>query len=151
MVLDKDFKEFIALLNENNVRYLVVGGYAVAFHGHPRYTKDLDVWVEVASDNAEKISDVVQKFGFVSLGLESSDFLEPDSFVQLGYPPHRIDIIMGCEGLTFSDCYPKRQIIEIEGLNIFFLDLDSLLLNKETVGRPQDLADVSTLVSKNNN
>lgn len=147
MVLDKDFKEFIALLNENNVRYLVVGGYAVAFHGHPRYTKDLDVWIAVDSENAEKISDVVRKFGFVSMGLESSDFLEPDSFVQLGYPPHRIDIIMGCEGLTFSECYSKKQSIEIDGLEIFFLDLESLLRNKESVGRPQDLADVSILTS----
>jgi hypothetical protein len=103
MVLNKDFREFIALLNESDVRYLVVGGYAVAFHGHPRYTKDLDVWVEVSNENAEKLSLVLKDFGFVSVGLETVDFLEPDSFVQLGYPPNRIDIIMGCEGLTFSD------------------------------------------------
>jgi hypothetical protein len=145
MVLDKDFREFIALLNENNVRYLVVGGYAVAFHGHPRYTKDLDVWIEASYENAENISQALKEFGFTSAGLEEEDFLGEDSFVQLGYPPNRIDVLMSCEGLLFRDCYEKRQKIEIENLDIFFLDLASLVINKKTVGRPQDLADVASL------
>jgi hypothetical protein len=77
--------------------------------------------------------------------LEEGDFLGEDSFVQLGYPPNRIDLIMSCEGLLFSDCYEKRQKIEIERLDISFLDLTSLVINKKTVGRPQDLADVASL------
>lgn len=123
MVLNKDFREFIALLNENNVRYLVVGGYAVAFHGHPRYMKDLHIWIDLGPENAENISRSVNSFGFVSVGLEKEDFLQTGSFIQLGYPPNRIDIITGCEGLTFSECYQKKQEIFIEGLGVFFLDL----------------------------
>ena len=82
-MLSKDFKEFIELLNGNKVRYLVVGGYAVAFHGHPRYTKDLDVWIELSPDNANKILDALKKFGFGSLGLKADDFLESDQIIQL--------------------------------------------------------------------
>jgi hypothetical protein len=93
MMLSKDFKEFIELLNGHKVRYLVVGGYAVAFHGHPRYTKDLDVWIELSSENADKVIKALEDFGFGSMGLKSEDFLESDQIIQLGYPPNRIDIL----------------------------------------------------------
>lgn len=96
MILNPDFKEFVALLNAHEVRFLVVGGYAVAFHGHPRYTKDLDVWVE--PENARRLMRALEAFGFGSVGLEAQDFLEPDYIVQLGYPPNRIDLITSLKG-----------------------------------------------------
>lgn len=144
-MLSKDFKEFIELLNENNVRYLVVGGYAVAFHGHPRYTKDLDIWVELSPDNANKIIDALKKFGFGSLGLKPNDFLESDQIIQLGYPPNRIDILTTLEGLNFEDCYKSRVEIEIQGLHIDFIDIENLRKNKRATGRSQDLADAENL------
>lgn len=145
MVLNKDFREFIELLNENNVRYLIIGGYAVGFHGYPRYTKDLDVWIDIDRANAENLIKALQKFGFGTMGFKPEDFLNPDEFVQLGYPPNRIDIITSCEGVSFDGCYNKKEQIVIEGLKIYFIDRENLLKNKQAVGRPQDLADVSNL------
>jgi len=144
-MLSKDFKEFIQLLNENNVKYLVVGGYAVALHGYPRYTKDLDVWVELSLDNAGRILKALEKFGFGSLDLKADDFLETDQIVQLGYPPNRIDILTTLKDLTFEDCYKSRVEIEIQGVHINFIDIDSLKKNKRATGRLQDLADVENL------
>ncbi|MDD5153698.1 MAG: hypothetical protein PHR03_03375 [Desulfovibrionales bacterium] len=144
-MLSKDFKEFIQLLNENNVKYLVVGGYAVALHGYPRYTKDLDVWVELSLDNAGRILKALEKFGFGSLDLKADDFLETDQIVQLGYPPNRIDILTTLKNLTFEDCYKSRVEIEIQGVHINFIDIDSLKKNKRATGRLQDLADVENL------
>jgi hypothetical protein len=144
-MLSKDFKEFIQLLNENNVKYLVVGGYAVALHGYPRYTKDLDVWVELSFDNAGRILKALEKFGFGSLDLKADDFLEGDQIVQLGYPPNRIDILTTLKDLTFEDCYKSRVEIEIQGVHINFIDIDSLKKNKRATGRLQDLADVENL------
>ena len=148
MILNKDFREFIKLLNDHQVRYLVVGGYAVALHGYPRYTKDLDIWIWIDPVNARNISEALQKFGFS--GLTPSDFLTPDEFIQLGYPPNRIDIITSCEGLEFESSFKNREEARFDDLTINFLDLDSLLINKKTVGRPQDMADVSNLQKKKN-
>ena len=144
-MLSRDFREFIELLNENSVRYLVVGGYAVAFHGHPHYTKDLDVWVELSPDNADKIIAALKKFGFGSLGLKPADFLERDQIVQLGYPPNRIDILTTLEALKFEDCYQTKVEAEIQGLHIDFIDIENLKKNKRATGRLQDLADAENL------
>ena len=144
-MLSKDFREFIELLNEHEVRYLVVGGYAVAFHGHPRYTKDLDVWIELSQENAINTINALEKFGFGSLELKSEDFLEPDQIIQLGYPPNRIDILTTVKGLKFDDCYKARVEVAIQGLKINFIDLENLKKNKRLTGRPQDLADAENL------
>ena len=148
MVLDQDFREFIELLNKNEVRYLVVGGYAVGFHGYPRYTKDLDVWVEVDLENAKKIKRSLDEFGFNESGLTESDFLTPYQFIQLGYPPVRIYIATGCEGVEFDTCFQRKETIEIDGLEIKFIDIENLIVNKKALARPQDLADISNLESK---
>jgi hypothetical protein len=145
MMLSKDFKEFIELLNEHNVRYLVVGGYAVAFHGHPRYTKDIDIWIELSLENAEKILAALKEFGFGSLDLTSDDFLEANQIIQLGYPPNRIDILTTLTGLKFEDCYSARVEFQIEGLHVHFIDLENLKKNKLNTGRSQDLADAENL------
>lgn len=148
MVVTQDFKEFIELLNENNVRYLVVGGYAVGFHGYPRYTKDLDIWIFVSQQNAENLIQALDKFGFGSVGLSVNDFLEPDEFVQLGFPPNRIDIVTSCDGIKFEDCYNARVTIKVDGIDIDFIDIDNLKKNKLSSGRPQDLADLDNLNAK---
>ena len=144
-MLSKDFKEFVELLNENDVRYLVVGGYAVALHGHPRYTKDLDVWIELSPGNAIKILAALKDFGFGSLDLKPDDFLESNQIIQLGYPPNRIDILTTLTDLKFEDCYEAKVKVEIHGLHIDFIDIENLKKNKRATGRPQDLADAENL------
>jgi hypothetical protein len=144
-MLSKDFKEFIELLNEHNVRYLVVGGYAVAFHGYPRYTKDLDVWIELSPENADNVLKALEEFGFGSLGLKPEDFLESEQIIQLGYPPNRIDILTTLKEIKFKDCYKARVEVDIQGLKINFIDLENLKHNKRATGRPQDLADAENL------
>ena len=144
-MLSKDFKEFVALLNENDVKYLVVGGYAVALHGHPRYTKDLDVWIKISPDNAEKIIKVLEKFGLASLELTPHDFLEKNQIIQLGYPPNRIDLLTTLADVEFDYCYEAKVQVTIQNVKINFIDIDNLKKNKRATGRLQDLADVEKL------
>jgi hypothetical protein len=144
-VLNQDFKEFIQSLNDNHVRYLVIGGYAVALHGYPRYTKDLDVWIEISADNAENIARALDQFGFGSLGLRAADFLATDQIIQLGYPPNRIDLITTPSGVDFESCFATRVEVVIEGVTVNFIDLENLKRNKKASGRLQDLADLENL------
>jgi predicted nucleotidyltransferase len=145
MILNPDFKEFFQLLNDNGVRYLIVGGYAVAYHGYPRYTKDIDVWVWMDPENAARVVKTLQDFGFGSLGLKADDFLETDTIIQLGYAPNRIDLIMGVLGVTFEECYSQREIEEIDGVRLCFIDLENLKKTKRASGRSQDIADIENL------
>ena len=145
MQLNPDFRAFIELLNANRVRYLVVGGYAVAHHGHPRYTKDLDIWLEVSEANAASVSKTLADFGMGQIGLGPKDFLEPDAVIQLGYPPRRIDLITSLDGVTFEDCYARRTEVKWDGLSISMVDLQDLIKNKRAAGRYQDLADIENL------
>ena len=145
MALTQDFKEFIALLNENDVRYLIVGGYAVAFHGHPRYTKDLDIWIDPAVENIDKLLETLKQFGFGSLGLKAEDFEDPEDMIQLGLPPNRIDLFTGLKGVIFDSCYETRVDVEINEITVHVIDLQNLRQNKKATGRPQDIADLSNL------
>jgi hypothetical protein len=144
-VLNQDFKEFIKSLNDNGVRYLVVGGYAVALHGYPRYTKDMDVWVEMTAENASNIIGALDQFGFGSLDLKEADFKVPDQIIQLGYPPRRIDLLTTLPGVEFSECFPLHVTVEIEDVSVNFIDIESLKKNKKASGRHQDLADLENL------
>ena len=144
-MLNQDFKEFVESLNDNQVRYLVVGGYAVALHGYPRYTKDLDVWIEISAENASRMVKALEQFGFASLGLKESDFLAPDQIIQLGYAPNRIDLISTMPGVEFDVCYASRVQIDIDGVQLDFIDLENLKKNKKATGRLQDLADLEQL------
>ncbi len=144
-MLNPDFKEFIQSLSDNQVRYLVVGGYAVAIHGYPRYTKYLDIWIEMKPDNAARLVSALQQFGFGSLGLTKADFLEVDTIVQLGYPPRRIDLLTTLPGVDFDSCYNARLVIELDGLAVNFIDLENLKRNKRASGRAQDQADLENL------
>ena len=144
-MLNRDFKEFIQSLNDNHVRYLIVGGYAVAFHGHPRYTKDIDVWIEMTQENSGNVIKALEQFGFGSLGLKEEDFLIPDQIIQLGYPPSRIDLITTLSGVDFASCYASRVQIDIDEIQVNFIDLENLRKNKQASGRHQDLADLESL------
>jgi hypothetical protein len=145
MDLNRDFKEFIQLLNAHEVRYLIVGGYAVALHGYPRNTKDIDIWLWLDADNAKNLLKVLNDFGFGSLGLAVNDFLVPDQIIQLGYPPARIDLITSLPGVEFELCYEARIKIQIDNLVVNFIDLESLKQNKRASARPQDIADLANL------
>ncbi len=144
-MFNQDFKEFIQFLNANHVNYLVVGGYAVAIHGNPRYTKDIDIWIEMTPENAENLLKSLAQFGFGSLGLQSEDFLIPDQIIQLGYPPNRIDLLTTIDGVVFDDCYPLKLEVVIDNLIVNVIDLDNLKKNKKASGRLQDLADLEKL------
>ncbi len=145
MVLNKDFKKFIQLLNDHDVLYLVVGGYAVAFHGYPRYTKDIDLWIWLDESNAEKLLKGLKDFGFGSLDLTVDDFLNPEQVIQLGYPPNRIDILTDLKGINFKECYSSRIEVTVENTTINFINLENLKKNKKATGRYQDLADLENL------
>jgi hypothetical protein len=144
-MLNKDFREFIQSLNDNQVRYLVVGGYAVALHGYPRFTKDIDIWIDRTHDNAARMILALEQFGFGSLGLKEQDFLEADTIVQLGYPPRRVDILTTLSGVDFKTCFAVRVVVEMQGTLVNFIDLDNLIINKRSTGRIQDMADVENL------
>jgi hypothetical protein len=145
MELSPDFKEFFESLNKNEVRYLIVGGYAVAFHGHPRYTKDIDVWIEATPQNAARLIQSLRDFGFGSLELQAEDFLQPGHTIQLGVPPNRIDLLTSALDLDFETCFNSKVDGDIAGLTVHFVDLDHLKQNKRAVGRFQDLADLENL------
>ncbi|MGA3287257.1 MAG: nucleotidyltransferase [Bacteroidota bacterium] len=145
MALNKDYKEFIASLNDNKVQYLVVGGYAVAFHGHPRYTKDIDIWIEPTDENICLLLKAIDDFGFGSLGFKKEDFSKPDMIVQIGVPPNRIDLLNSIDGLDFKEAIANKKIITKDGVSINLIGLDDLRKSKKTSGRPQDLADLENL------
>ncbi|MDF1612077.1 MAG: nucleotidyltransferase [Stygiobacter sp.] len=147
-MLTQDFKEFIRLLNEQKVEYIIVGGHAVIYHGYVRYTGDLDVWINNSNENADKMISVIEKFGFGSIGLTKKDFMEKDSIIQLGYEPDRIDIITSVEGLNFNDSYPRAIETEYDGEKIKLLSLEDLKINKKAAGRLQDLTDLEKLNRK---
>jgi hypothetical protein len=145
MVLDSNFKEFIQSLNANGVKYLVVGGFAVAYHGYPRYTKDIDFWIWAEPENAHPILRAIQDFGFGTLGLTEQDFLSPNNVIQIGHEPNRIDLTIDLEGLDFQQCYELRQEVSFENIPIHFIDLDNLIKSKQIAGRRKDLVDVDEL------
>lgn len=147
MQLDPDFREFIACCVAREVRFLIVGGYALAAHGHPRYTKDLDVWILADAQNADRLIVALEDFGFGSLGLTASDLTDPDTVIQLGVAPKRIDILTSVSGIEFADTYQHRMAVVVDGLDaqVPFIDLVNLRRNKTASGRPQDLADLEVL------
>ena len=145
MELNQDFREFIELLNSNEVEYLVVGGYAVGFHGSPRFTGDIDFWLAISRTNASKIMKVLSDFGFTSLDITEDDFLNQDLIIQLGYEPVRIDLLTSVTGLNFQDCFPRRMEADFSGLKVNFIHLNDLKINKSLTGRNKDLGDLDSL------
>ena len=146
MELDRDFSEFVALFIGREVRFLIVGGYALAAHGLPRATGDLDAWVWATQDNAERIIGALSDFGFGDVGVTVADFSAEDSVVQLGFPPYRIDILTSIDGVNFDEAWSRRVVVPVGGLDVPFISRQDLLTNKRAAGRPQDLADVERLM-----
>lgn len=142
MTLAKDFEDFVKLLNKFEVEYMVVGGYAMAFHGKPRYTGDLDIWINISENNADKLLKVIKSFGMDSLGFEKEDFLQPGYISQIGYPPLRIDILNSIDGVAFNEAFVNRQKIVEGDLEISYIGLNDLVQNKIASGRKQDIQDV---------
>lgn len=142
MILFPDFEDFIRLLNTHSVSYMVVGGYALAFHGKPRHTGDLDIWIEISNSNALKLLEVLQEFGFGQLDFKKEDFTKPGFITQIGYPPLRIDILNSIDGVEFSEAFPNSKILTTDNLEIRFIGLNDFIQNKTSSGRPQDLVDI---------
>jgi hypothetical protein len=145
MEMQEDFRELLALFGKNKVEYIVVGAFALAYHGVPRYTGDLDILINAVPDNAENIIQALKAFGFGSLKLDPSDFTKRDQVVQLGYPPVRIDIITSITGVSWEEADAGKSIHAIGDLEIFFLGRKEFIRNKKETGRKKDLADLEAL------
>lgn len=143
-MLNQDFKEFAALLAARGVEYLIVGGYALAAHGHPRYTGDMDFWPAPAPDNIARLLLALGDFGVGTPGLTAEDF-KGDQVVQLGYPPRRIDLLTGIDGVDFAECWPRRETVVLDGVPLNIIGLDDFKANKRATGRLKDLADLEAL------
>ena len=142
--LPMGFKEFIKLLNKNNVRYIVIGGYAVVYHGYVRSTNDIDIWIDIREDNIKKLIKVLDEFGFSSLSIKEADFL-PNQIVQLGYPPNRIDLITTPAGIEFETCYESKEQVSIDDTAVNIIDLENMIKAKQASNRTRDLADIEEL------
>ena len=145
MEVQNDFKELLELFNAHNVQYLIVGGYALAYHGAPRYTSDIDVFVKSDSENASLILKALNDFGFGSVGLKIEDFTNKDNIVQLGYPPVRIDIITSISGISWEDAYISREKGNYGDVPVYYIGRDEYIRNKRASGRKKDLADIEAL------
>jgi hypothetical protein len=145
MELSNDTFEFIRLLNQNRVEYLIIGGWAVAFHGKPRYTKDIDVLIRPSVDNAVNILRSLHEFGFGALDETQEDLVRPDFIIQLGFEPNRIDLVTGIPAVDFSEAYNRREVITLQKEEIPFIGRDDLIRNKLAAGRDQDIADAKSL------
>lgn len=140
-----DFIEFLRLLNANEVEYLLVGGFAVAIHGYPRATADIDVWVARYADNARRIVAALRSFGFDVPSLNEELFLDPDRIVRMGIAPLRIELLTSIDGVEFDDCAPRAIVQLVDGSPIPVIGLDDLKANKRASGRSKDLADLDNL------
>ncbi len=147
-MLNRDFKEFAELLDAHRVEYLLVGGYALAAHGHPRYTGDIDFWVSQDPRNVERLLEALKHFGFGSLGLEAKDF-GPDVVVQLGHPPRRIDLMTTLDGVDFTECFARREAAMLGGTRLWLISREDFKSNKRATGRAKDLADLEALDGDN--
>ncbi len=145
MPLNKDWRELLALLNSNEVEYLVVGAFAVAFHGFPRYTGDLDLFVRPTAKNANRIMCALAQFGFGSAGIEAGDLQTPGKVIQLGMRPNRIDLLTGITGVSFDEAWATHDQAELEGIRVRFIGRAALLRNKQCTGRAKDAGDAEEL------
>jgi hypothetical protein len=143
--LNKDFREFIALLEKHAIEYLIVGGYAVAFHGFPRYTGDIDFFVAISENNATGLLAVFEEFGFGDIGIVKADFLEPDFVVEIGREPRKIQILTGIDGVTFEDCRINGITENYGDMSLRFIGIEELLKNKQASARDKDLIDLRAL------
>jgi len=143
--LPPDFKEFLQLLNSRQVEYLLIGGYAVGYYGYPRATADMDIWIATQPENATKVVNVLQEFGFGVEELTPDLFLEEEQIIRMGVPPMRIEILTTISGVSFEECYAARQVDILDGVEVNLISLDHLKVNKKASGRYKDLNDLENL------
>jgi len=148
MTVNPDFRDLFAALNAAGADFLVVGGYALAVHGHPRFTKDLDVWVRADAENARKVWDALAAFGAPMGNLALQDLAAPGIVFQMGLPPNRIDLLTGIDGVTFQGAWEHRLESRYGDQPVRVIGLEDLIQNKLATGRPQDALDVKTLRGK---
>ena len=154
MMLNEDYKEMLQFLADEKAKFLLVGAYALAVHGYPRATMDIDIWVMPSTENAQAVLRALDRFGAPLHGLTAADLQKDDTIFQIGVAPRRIDIITGASGLVFTEAFAHSSVIDIEGLDVHIPSLDDLIRNKKASGRTKDLADVEaleTLRSSQNN
>ena len=140
-----DFKDFLRLLHSHKVEYLLVGGYAVGYHGYPRATGDMDIWIALNEVNADKAVKVLHEFGMTQDEVSRELFLEKDKVIRMGVPPVRIEVITGVSGVDFQKCYSRRKIVYIDKIPVNFISRDDLKINKKASGRHKDLEDLKHL------
>jgi hypothetical protein len=145
MEVQPDFKELLALLNKHSVEYIVVGGYALAFHGAPRFTGDIDIYVRPEPENAARVLDALTELGFGSVGLTKEDFSIPNKVIQLGTPPVRVDFITSITGVSWEEATSARIIGSYGDVPVFFIGRREFITNKRAMGRKKDLADIEAL------
>ena len=144
-VLPSDFKEFLKLLNDAEVEYLLIGGYAVGYHGYPRTTADMDVWVAISAKNASKLVDVFHHFGMQDAKLTPELFLQRGKIIRMGVPPMRIEVLTEIDGVRFAECYAAREVVTLGGQKVNMISLRHLRTNKHASGRHKDLDDLEHL------
>lgn len=144
-MLNPDYHDMLSAFADAKVEYLLVGAYALAAHGHPRATGDMDLWVHSSSKNAERMLEALSMFGAPLSDVDQEDFQTSDTVFQIGVSPRRIDILTSIEGVEFEDAWPQRMDIEIDGLTVFVIGRKHLIENKRALGRSQDLADIERL------
>lgn len=145
MELSQDFKEFLNLLRVNQVEYLLIGAYAVGYHGYPRATQDLDIWISATPENAERVVTTLKEFGFDVPDLSTRLLLKPNSIVRMGNEPMRIEILNWASGVQFADCYDNRVVDQLDGVEVSLIGFEQLKTNKKASGRLKDLADLENL------
>lgn len=142
MEIPNDFKEFIELLNKHSVQYLIVGGYAVGFHSRPKFTNDIDFWINNSLENAELILRVLKDFGFEKLDITIEDLISPNKIIQLGMEPMRIDIMTSVSGLEFNNSFKNKVVTNYLDTTAYFININDLIQNKRKSGRKKDLYDI---------
>lgn len=145
MFVNSDFSDLLRLFNANQVKYLVIGGYALVQYAEPRYTKDLDLWISADATNAQAVYRALREFGAPLADLTEADFAQEGYFYQMGVPPVRVDILMGIPGVVFAEAWPRRLEVDFDGLVVPFISRTDLIAAKRAAGRPQDLLDVEQL------
>jgi predicted nucleotidyltransferase len=148
-MLPKPFREFIELLEKNQVRYLIIGGYAVSVHGYPRYTGDLDIFIAIDADNSRGILKTFRDFGFTDLEMEESDFLETDTIVEIGREPLKIQVMNEISGVSFEEAETAKIMVSVDGMKVPFISLEMLIKNKLSTKRDKDRIDAEILRKRN--
>lgn len=149
MKVSADFKDFLKLLNEKKVEYLLIGGYAVSYHGYSRPTGDMDVWIRFSETNAERTAEALEEFGYARKDQSLPVLLQFGKILRMGFPPFRLEVSTDIDGVVFDECYANHVVINIDDIPVTLIGYEDLLTNKKAAGRLKDLADVEELEKRN--